>query len=129
MLSSEEVSDIVEKHIEDVIAQQPSLIEKNLKLEGRQVATDEGRIDLLFKDINGNKIVVELKLGKIGRKAVKQIKRYIKWVEQNTPEKVHGIIVCEGVMPAFEDDLKKIKDIKIYCYGWQLNIIPWSKMR
>jgi hypothetical protein len=33
LLSSEEVSDVVEKHLEDIIASDPELIGKSLKLE------------------------------------------------------------------------------------------------
>jgi len=65
-------------------------------------------------------------LGKIGRSAVKQIKRYMKWIKKNNKKKVSGIIVCEGVMPAFQEDLKKLKDIKIFCYGWELAVFPWK---
>jgi len=90
------------------------------------IITGEGRIDLLFKDTDGNKIVIEMKLHKIGREAVKQIKNYMKWVKVKTKKKVKGIIVCEGVMPAFEEDIKKLKDIKVLCYGWQLQTQPWN---
>ena len=126
LLSTEEVSDVVEKHLEDIVAGNPWLIGKPLKLERRQLVTDDGRIDLLFKDADGNKIVVEMKLHKIGREAVKQIKNYMKWVKQKTKKTVKGIIVCEGVMPAFEEDIKKLKDIKVLCYGWQLQTQPWN---
>jgi hypothetical protein len=37
--------------------------------------------------------------------------------QKKTKKKVTGIIVCEDVMPAFENDIKKLKDIKILCYG------------
>jgi RecB family endonuclease NucS len=64
------VTDLVEKHLEDIIVGNPELIAKSLKLEKRQQVTDDGRIDLLFIDTKGNKIVVEMKLHKIGRRAV-----------------------------------------------------------
>jgi hypothetical protein len=127
VLSSQEVSEFVEKHIEDILSKQPDLIGKDLKLEGRQLVTDDGRIDLLFEDLKDNKIVVEVKLGRIGRSAVEQTKRYMKWLKKDIKKKVSGVIVCEGVMPAFEEDLKNLKDIKIFCYGWQLKIFPWEK--
>lgn len=127
LLTSEEVADLVEKHLEDIVASDPQLIGKSLKLEKRQLVADDGRIDLLFEDQEGNKIVVEMKLHKIGRTAINQIKRYMKWVKENTKKKVTGIIVCEGVMPAFEDEVKKHKDIKILCHGWRLHILPWDE--
>jgi RecB family endonuclease NucS len=53
------------------------LIDKSLRLERRQLDTPAGRIDLLFKDEEGNLIVVELKLNKIGRDAINQLRRYM----------------------------------------------------
>lgn len=50
----------------------------------------------------------------------------MKWIKGETKKKVSGVIICEGVMPAFEDDIKKLKDIKVLCYGWRLQIQPWS---
>ncbi len=39
-----------------------------------------------------------------------------------------GVIICEGVLPAFEDDVMKLKDIDVFCYyGWQLKLRKWSK--
>jgi len=127
LLSSEEVSNVIEKHLEDITANSPHLIGKSVKLESRQLATDDGRIDLLFEDANGNKIVVEMKLHKIGRGAVEQTRKYMKWLKKKTKKKVSGIIVCEGVMPAFAEDIKKLKDIKILCYGWQLQTQLWDE--
>ena len=53
----------------------------------------------------------------------------MKWIKKETKKDVTGIIVCKGVMPAFEEEFKKLKNIKILCYGWQLKIYPWNNMR
>lgn len=127
VLSIDEVTEIIEKDIEGFIEKKSSLLGKSLILKRRQMDTPVGRIDLLFEDIKGNPIVVELKLNKIGREAIKQIRRYMKWVEKETKKDTTGIIVCSGVMPAFQEDLKKLNKIKIFCYGWQLTVHPWAK--
>ena len=50
----------------------------------------------------------------------------MRWIKNETKKDVAGIIVCKGVMPAFEDEFKKLKNIKIFCYGWQLKVYPWK---
>jgi RecB family endonuclease NucS len=57
-------------------------------LKKRQAQTiDGGTIDLLFEDKEGNPVVVELKLSRIGRGAVNQLKRYMKWVRGETKKR------------------------------------------
>jgi hypothetical protein len=122
ILSTDEVTEIIEKDLEFFIERNPNLIGEALKTKRRQLDTPAGRIDLLFEDRNGNLIVVELKLNKIGRDAINQLRRYINWLENETKKDVTGVIVCKGIMPAFEEDLTKLKDIKILRYGWQLKV-------
>ncbi|HOC52427.1 MAG TPA: hypothetical protein PKJ39_01700 [Caldisericia bacterium] len=50
----------------------------------------------------------------------------MKYIENETKKNVTGIIVCKGVMPTFEEEFKKLKDIKILCYGWQLKVYLWE---
>lgn len=122
--STEEVSQALEKDIEDHIANSPGLIEKGLVLDGRQVIVKSGRIDLLLKDSEGNRSVVEVKLGRIGRDAVRQIQGYINDLRKEY-KKVSGVIVCEGVLPAYEKEFRKQKKITIHAYGWNLSVQRW----
>jgi endonuclease NucS-like protein len=127
MLTTEEVSQVVEKHIEGLLERNPGLLgHPGAKVKGRQVETDEGRIDLLLEKKSGHIIVVEVKLHRIGRDAVKQLRNYMNWVRKGRPKQsVSGVIVCEGVLPAFADDVAKLKDIKVMRYGWQLKLRQW----
>jgi len=127
ILSTDEVTEIIEKDIEGFIEKNTSLIGKSLKLKRRQLDTSAGRIDLIFEDKKDNLMVVELKLNTIGREAINQLRRYMNWVKKETKKEVTGIIVCKGVMPTFEEDFKKLKNIKILCYGWQLKVYPWGE--
>lgn len=126
ILTTEEVSQVVEKHIEGLLATNPSLIRHSVTSVKRQVETDEGRIDLLLDTKSGHITVIEVKLHRIGRDAVKQLRNYMKWVRKGRQKQsVSGVLVCEGVLPAFTEDLVKLKDIKVMCYGWQLKLRQW----
>ena len=127
ILSTDEITEIIERDLEGFIENDPTSIGHNLKLVRRQLDTPVGRIDLLFEDTKGNMIVVELKLDKIGRGAVSQLRRYMNWVEKEAKKEVAGVIVCKGVMPAFREDFEKLKNIEILCYGWQLKVYPWRE--
>ncbi len=121
-LSTEEVTEIIEKDIENFIEANTKILGDSLKLTGRQIDTPVGRIDLMFEDSNKKIIIVELKLNKIGREALNQIRRYMNHVKKETRQEVSGIIVCNGVMPAFEDEFKTLKNVKILKYGWKLQV-------
>jgi len=127
ILSTDEVTEVIEKDIEGFIEKNPGIIGESMTLKKRQLDTPVGRIDLLFEDKKGNPTVVELKLNRIGRDAVSQLRRYMKWIKKQTKKDVSGFIVCKGVMPAFEKDLKELTDIKIFLYGWQLSVYPWPE--
>jgi RecB family endonuclease NucS len=102
--SSEEVAETLERNIERLITQSPDLIGNGLKLLGSQRRIDDGRLDVLFEDQLGNLIVVEVKLGHIGREAIQQTKNYVRYLRTQQNKKVSGVIVCAGVMPAYEAD-------------------------
>jgi RecB family endonuclease NucS len=131
LFSADEVAQTIEKDIEEVIAKKPSLLGKGLRLKRRQLDTGpSGRIDLLLKDGAGNLVVVELKYDWAGRKALAQLQRYIHWLKNQKGthgKKVRGIIVCKGVMPAFQEDMARLKGVRVYCYGWQLKVEPWRR--
>lgn len=64
-------------------------------------------------------------MNKIGRGAIQQINSYIKEFKAREPrKKIFGIIICAGVMPAYEDELRKQKGIKIMVYGWDIKVQP-----
>lgn len=75
--SSEEVAETLEKDIEYYIANNSTLIGKGLKLSQQQKPIGNGRLDVLFEDEQGNLVVVEVKLGSIGREALRQLNTYI----------------------------------------------------
>ncbi|MCF6157738.1 MAG: DUF91 domain-containing protein [wastewater metagenome] len=51
-----------EKTLEKILIKYPDLIEKDIKFIGNQVYLKGKKLDILFEDINGQKLVVEVKL-------------------------------------------------------------------
>jgi len=126
ILSTDEVTEIIEKDLEGFIEGDPSLIGKSMRITDRQLETPVGRIDLLLESDIGDLVVVELKIGRIGRDAITQLRRYMDWLGKQSGKRVSGVVVCKGVMPAFEAELEQIENITILCYGWQLKAYRWS---
>ncbi|MHA1378370.1 MAG: endonuclease NucS domain-containing protein [Candidatus Helarchaeota archaeon] len=84
----------LEKDLRDYLAENPSIIEKGLKLIEKEYDTKEaGKIDLLCEDEKGYHVVIELKKGKGHYSVIGQISSYLGWVKQNLNEKVRGIII------------------------------------
>ena len=75
------------------------------------------------KTKKGKLVVVELKLGSIGRQALNQIKKYVHKIRHRERKPTEGIIICKDIMPAFQDLYKKQRDIKVFYYGWKLEIM------
>ncbi len=88
-----------ESRLEDVLAEDISVIDPNLLLLGRQVATSFGKfIDLLAMDADGNLVVIELKRNRTPREVVAQVLDYGSWVRGLEDEDIAGI---------FDEYLKK----------------------
>lgn len=68
---------LTEKQIEDVFEIfYKELISEELKLIGRQIAINNFRLDLLFKDKKGKQVIVELKSGSVTRQDIGQLLQY-----------------------------------------------------
>ena len=123
--STDEVAEIVEKDVEEHLASNPAILGRGLTLKARQLPIQSGRIDLLFRDPKNELLLVEVKLGKIGRDAISQIESYLNELRSTQRRPVRAAIVCAGVMPAFQEDIGKKRDIAIYIYGWKLDVKRW----
>jgi len=127
LLSTDEVEELREIDLEELIAKNPDILEKELTLVARQYeVTATERIDLLFKDKKGDYVVVELKLESVGRGTLTQIKRYMHEIRKTTKKDVRGMIVCKDILRAFKETYKKLHDVKVYYYGWRVGLTPAS---
>lgn len=66
----------LEKHLEDWIEKDPSLLQVGFTIVGRQVVVEGGRLDLLAIDTQGRWAVIEIKSGTIYRDTIAQALDY-----------------------------------------------------
>ncbi|WP_237441000.1 endonuclease NucS domain-containing protein [Bacillus thuringiensis] len=125
VLSTEEVKQLDERDIEEFLYRNPSVLGSSYKIIKRQlVFKDRTRLDLLLQHSQTKEyVVVEIKKGRVGREVLKQIKGYMRWVlKEYKDQKVKGLIVCDGILPQYETELMKQKDVDIWFYGWQFHV-------
>jgi len=85
--------------LEEILADDLSILDPNLLLIGRQVPTAQSKlIDLLALDSDGNLVVIELKRNRTPREVIAQLLDYGSWVRSLEDTDVAGI---------FEEYLKK----------------------
>lgn len=71
----------LEKNIHDWIEQDPSMLDPDLMIIGREVRTSANkRIDLLGVNPDGNLVIIELKKDQAHREVVAQTLEYASWV-------------------------------------------------
>ncbi len=91
---------VKEKMLEDLLEFNLYLLEKGLSLVGRQYPTPTGPIDLLARDSKRQYVVIELKKGRAGDKAVGQLHRYRGYILQELArpgQRVRGMIVSQSI--------------------------------
>jgi hypothetical protein len=93
-----------ERDFEEVLARHPELIEEGLRLIGRQVTLCGRRMDLLFEDRFGQKLVVELKWGPIKDEHVGQI-MYYQGALLSGGEPVRTMLIGTRVPPPIQKSL------------------------
>ncbi len=78
----------LEKHLEDWIENDPSLLQFGLEIVGRQVTVEAGYIDLLAIDSQGRWIVIEIKRGQLDRNALAQVIDYASCISSISDEEL-----------------------------------------
>jgi len=116
---------LLERHIEDLIVEDPSILEEGLLIydqdNPRQYRIDIGIIDMLCKDINGNFVVIEIKRDTGKEKHVGQILKYLSWIDKNLANNnfnVRGILVVKKKSRGLEYAVEASKyKIKVLTFG------------
>lgn len=112
----EETTLTLERDIEDHLVRHIDQIEKGLKLVGRQVATDIGRIDLLAEDADGRRVVIELKVGDAKDSAVGQIARYLGWYNKLDGLPARGLLIAANFPEGTQYAASAIPGLKLVSY-------------
>lgn len=94
--------EMLEKDIENLIAKFPKEFfpKEDFELIGQQFVVDGRRIDVLFKDKFGRKIVVEVKRGILSREASGQVMEYYGLLKGRNPDDICELILCANVIPS-----------------------------
>ncbi len=91
--------DGVESHLQELLAEQPEVLEEGLQLIRREFPTEIGPVDLLCRDANGHTVAIEIKRrGEID--GVEQLTRYLHFLNtQPDLAPVRGVFAAQLVKP------------------------------
>jgi endonuclease len=106
----------LERDIEDHLVNNLSAVEEGLKLIGRQVQNDAGRIDIFTKDSSDNPVVIEIKVGEAKDSAIGQIARYLGWYAKTGDRPVRGFLVAGGFPESIQYAAEAIPNLTLLSY-------------
>lgn len=112
----EETTVSLERDIEDHLVHSLEKIEKGLKLVGRQVKTEVGRVDLLAEDSSGTRVIIELKVGEAKDSAVGQIARYIGWYAKTEGKQPRGLLIAASFSEGTQYAATAIPALQLLAY-------------
>lgn len=92
---------MLEKDIENLIATYPEEFfpGEDFKLIGQQYIIEGKKIDILFEDKFGRKVIVEIKRGILTREAAGQIAEYYGLLKEKEKNNFVELILCANVIP------------------------------
>src|SRR5436190_429337 len=82
----------LEEHLETWIVQDPSLVQEGLRIVGRQVVLEGGRLDLLAVDPQGRWTLLEVKRGMLYRETLAQGLDYVSSISTMPSDKLRTIV-------------------------------------
>lgn len=122
--SSEELLEAsigLERDIEDHLVNNLEFIEVGLEFVSRQFVTDVGRVDILARDRNGNRVVIELKVGDAKDSSVGQIARYLGWFTRIDSKQPRGILIAGGFPEGVKYAAAAFANLRLLTYRVQFS--------
>lgn len=114
-LRHQDVSLVDEKAIEDYVARHLEDVEAGLRLIGRQIVLERGRIDLLARDINGVHVIIEVKVA-TDTDLVWQQAYYMKEVQKMYGGNVRFMVIAPKWEAHIMDMLLQSSNTDIYIF-------------
>jgi len=111
-----ETSISLERDIEDHLVHHLEAIEEGLKLVGRQVSTDVGRIDILAEDARGSRVIIEVKVGEAKDSAIGQIARYLGWYAKEEIKPARGILIASSFPEGVQYAAAAVSNLSLISY-------------
>lgn len=110
----------LEKDLHSYLASRVDTIEKGLVIaeNGIEYQTDAGRIDILAKDKQDKKVVIELKAGKAKDSALGQLLGYMGCIASDSTEikQIRGILVASDFEPRVIFAARGLSHVKLVKY-------------
>lgn len=108
-----------ETSLENLLEQNPKMLESDLKLIGRRMTIDgKYELDLLGLNREDKLVVFELKRGVLTRKAVAQILDYCSWIDSRNEDQLLEFLSSGSAINEFDDFgswYKKLRDKELDC--------------
>jgi len=99
-----------ESQVEDILVRYPEVLEKGIELIERQELKERGKPDLVFRDRNGNILVVEVKREQATRQTADTLAGYIDdQKKKHKGNKIRGWIVCGEVDDKIIEAVERLK--------------------
>jgi hypothetical protein len=96
---------------------------KGLRLEKREAWTGPGYVDVLCRDSSGGWVVIEVKRGRIDRRAVGQVLSYMGWLRlhwASPNQRIRGRLIGRGLDLGITEAISLLRDVEYVSYkGWE----------
>ena len=106
----------LERDIEDHLVHHLETIEEGLKLVGRQVRTDVGRVDILAEDGDGRQVIIEVKVGEAKDSSIGQIARYLGWYSKTGQKPARGILIASTFPEGVQYGAAAVSNLRLMAY-------------